>query len=117
MTMTNANRNRDEDNNSGGWKQVGSGKATRTDRDKKTVEGNEKDDGMTSYQVKTGIIEVRFMTASGKSCNIARSLKEFIVAARATYEEFTLLPLSGIGNNLCYAADIPNSKEGNEGSY
>jgi hypothetical protein len=27
------------------------------------------------------------------------------------------MPLSGIGNNLCYAADIPNSKEGIEGYY
>jgi hypothetical protein len=27
------------------------------------------------------------------------------------------MPLSGIGNNLCYAADIPNSKEGIEGRY
>jgi hypothetical protein len=39
------------------------------------------------------------------------------VAARATDEEFTLMPLSGISSNLCYAADIPNSKEGIEGYY
>jgi hypothetical protein len=32
-----------------------------------------KEDGMTSYEVKTGIIKVRFTTVSGKSCNIARS--------------------------------------------
>jgi hypothetical protein len=76
MTMTNANTNRDEDNISGGWKQVGSGKATGPDRDNKTVNGNEKYDGVTSYEVQTGIIEVRFMTASDKSCNIARSLKK-----------------------------------------
>jgi hypothetical protein len=75
MTMTNANTNRDEDNNSGGWKQVRSVKATRTGSANKTINGSEKEDGMTSYEVKTGIIEVRFMTASGKSCNIARSLK------------------------------------------
>jgi hypothetical protein len=75
MKMMNANTNRDEDNKSGAWKQVGSGKATGTDRDNKTDNGNKKDDGMTSYKVKAGIIEVRFMTASGKSCNIARSLK------------------------------------------
>jgi hypothetical protein len=39
------------------------------------------------------------------------------VAARATDEDFTLMPVSGIGNNLCYAADILNSKEGIEGYY
>jgi hypothetical protein len=56
-------------------------------------------------------------TISMTSCNIARSLKEFIVEARAINEEFTLMPLSGIGNNLCYAADILNSQEGIEGYY
>jgi hypothetical protein len=75
MTMTNANTNRDEDNNIGGWKQVGSVKATGTGSANKTINGSGKEDGMNSYEVKTGIIEVRFMTASGKSCNIARSLK------------------------------------------
>jgi hypothetical protein len=39
------------------------------------------------------------------------------MADRATDEQFTLIPLSGIGNNLCYPADIPNSKEGIEGYY
>jgi hypothetical protein len=39
------------------------------------------------------------------------------VAASDTDEEFTLMSLSGIGNNLCYAAGIPNSKEGIEGYY
>jgi hypothetical protein len=39
------------------------------------------------------------------------------VEARATNEEFTLMPLGGIGNNLCYAADIPSSKEEIEGYY
>jgi hypothetical protein len=117
MTMMNANTNRDEDSNRGGWKQVGSGKVIVNDSANKTDIGNKTDDGMIGYEIKTGIIEVRFMTASGKSCNIARSLKEFIVAARVTDEEFTLMPISGIGNNLCYAADIPNSKEGIEGYY
>jgi hypothetical protein len=37
MTMTNANTNRYEDNNIGGWKQVGSGKATGTDSANKTL--------------------------------------------------------------------------------
>jgi hypothetical protein len=75
MMMTNANTNRDEDKKSGGWKQIGSGKVTGTVSANKTSNSNEKDDDMTSYEVKTGIIEVRFMNASGKSCNIARSLK------------------------------------------
>jgi hypothetical protein len=75
MTMMNANTYRDEDNNSRCWKHVGSGKATVTGSANKTINGSEKEYGMTSYEVKAGIIEVRFMTASVKSCNIARSLK------------------------------------------
>jgi hypothetical protein len=65
-----------------------------TDRTNKTNSGTKKEDGMASYEVKTGAIKVRFITASGKSCNIARSLKEFIAAAMETDEEFTLMPLS-----------------------
>jgi hypothetical protein len=75
MTMTNENTNRYEDSNSGGWKQVGSGKATGNDSANNTDIGNKKDDGMIGYEVRTGIVKVRFMTASVKSCNIARSLK------------------------------------------
>jgi hypothetical protein len=46
MTMLNANTNQDEDNNSRGWKQVGSGKATGSDRADKTINGIKKEDGM-----------------------------------------------------------------------
>jgi hypothetical protein len=75
MMMMNANANRDEDISIRGWKQVVPDKATRNDSVNKTDSGNKKDDGMIGYEVKTGVIEVRFMTASGKSCSIARSLK------------------------------------------
>jgi hypothetical protein len=75
MMMMNENTNRDEDNNSGGGKQVGSCKATGTDGANKTFNSSEKEDGMTSYEVKKRIIEVRLMTVSGQSCTIARSLK------------------------------------------
>jgi hypothetical protein len=83
MTMMNTNTNRDEDDTRGGWKQVVSCKATGASSANKTFNSSEKEDGTTSYEVKKGIIEVRFMTASGKSCNISQSLKEFIVSARA----------------------------------
>jgi hypothetical protein len=38
--------------------------------------------GISSYQVKTGVLEVRFMKIGDKGFNLARSLKEFIAAAR-----------------------------------
>jgi hypothetical protein len=109
--------NQDEGNNNKGWKQVGSGKTARTDKTDKTGTGAKKEDGMASYAVKIGVIEVRFMTATGKGCNMARSINEFLVAARATNEEFTLMSSSGIGNNMYFAADVSNTKDGIEGYY
>jgi hypothetical protein len=44
--------------------------------------------------------------------NVARSLKEFIAAARESDKEFSILPLSKEGNNICRAADVPNTKDG-----
>jgi hypothetical protein len=41
MTMTNASKNKDEGNNIGGWKQVGSSTATETRSANKTINGSE----------------------------------------------------------------------------
>jgi hypothetical protein len=41
---------------------------------------------------------------------VARVLKQFLAAAREQDDEFMILPLSGIGNNLCISADAPNTK-------
>jgi hypothetical protein len=38
----------------------------------------------------------------------------FLKAAREQDDEFTILPLAGIGNNLCIGADVPNYKSGIE---
>jgi hypothetical protein len=35
-------------------------------------------------------------------------------AAREQDDEFVIVPLAGIGNNLCIGADVPNSKDGIE---
>jgi hypothetical protein len=71
-------------------------------------------DGMKTYNSKTGFIEVRFMTGNSKGFNVARALKQFLAAAREQDDEFTILPLSVIGNNLCISADVPNTKAGIE---
>jgi hypothetical protein len=71
-------------------------------------------DGMNTYNAKTGFIEVRFMTGTSKGFNVARALKQFLAAAREQDNEFTILPLSGIGNNLCISAGVPNTKVGIE---
>jgi hypothetical protein len=65
---------------------------------------------MQSYNAKTGYIEVRFMIGNRKGFNVARALKQFLAAAMEQDDEFTSLPLAGIGNNICIGADVPNSK-------
>jgi hypothetical protein len=67
---------------------------------------------MSSYKVKTGVIEVRFMKSGDARFNVARSLKEFIAAARESDKEFSILPLSKEGNNICRATDVLNTKDG-----
>jgi hypothetical protein len=71
-------------------------------------------DGMKTYNAKIGFIEVRFMTGNSKGFNVARALKQFLAAAKEQDDEFTILPLSGIGNNLCISAGVPNKKDGIE---
>jgi hypothetical protein len=69
-------------------------------------------DGMKTYNDKTGFIEVIFTKGNSKVFNVARALKQFLAAAREQDDEFTIIPLSGIGNNLCISADVPNTKDG-----
>jgi hypothetical protein len=68
--------------------------------------------GMSSYQVKTGVIEVRFMNIGDKGFTVARILKEFIGAARESDKEFSIIQLNNEGNNLCRATDVPSTKYG-----
>jgi hypothetical protein len=66
-------------------------------------------DDMTSYQVKTGLIEVRFMNIGDKGFNVARSLKEFIEATREGDKEASIIPLNNEGDNLCMQTDVPKT--------
>jgi hypothetical protein len=79
-----------------------------------SIDNTSKDDGMQSYHVKTGYIEVRFMTGNIKGFNGSRALKQFLVVAREQDDEFKILPLAGIGNNLCIGTDVQKSKAGIE---
>jgi hypothetical protein len=78
-----------------------------------TNDANESD-GMKTFNAKTGFIEVIFITGNSKGLNVARALKQVLAAASEHDDEFTILPLSGIGNNLCISADVPNKKDGIE---
>jgi hypothetical protein len=49
-------------------------------------------DGMSSYQFKTRVIEVRFVKIGDKGFNVARSLKEFIAVARKSEKDFSITP-------------------------
>jgi hypothetical protein len=67
---------------------------------------------MTSYHIKTGVIEVRFMKIGDKGFNVSKSLKEFIAAAQESDKEFSIMPIHKEVDNLCRATDVPNTKEG-----
>jgi hypothetical protein len=69
-------------------------------------------DGMSSYQVKTGLIEVMFMKICDNGFNVARILKEFIAAARESDKEFSIIPINNEGDNPYRATDVPNTKVG-----
>jgi hypothetical protein len=69
------------------------------------INNTNEDDGIQSYNVNTEYIEDCFMTENSKVFN---------VAAREHDDEFTILPLAGIGIYLCIGAYVPNSKAGVE---
>jgi hypothetical protein len=69
-------------------------------------------DDMTSYHVKTGMKEVRFTKIGDKGFNVAKSLKEFIAAARESDKEFSIMPINNEGDNLFRATDVPSTKDG-----
>jgi hypothetical protein len=68
--------------------------------------------GMSSYQVKTGVTEVRFMNIGDKGSNVARSLQEFIASERESDKEFSIMPINNTCHNLCRATDVPSNKDG-----
>jgi hypothetical protein len=72
------------------------------------------DDGMQSYNSKTGYIKVCFMTGYSNVFNVAWALKQLLASARDQDDEFTILQLPGIGKNLWIGADVPNYMDGIE---
>jgi hypothetical protein len=44
------------------------------------INNTSKDDGLQSYNAKTGYIEVRFMTGNSKAFDVARALKRFLAS-------------------------------------
>jgi hypothetical protein len=67
---------------------------------------------MSSYWVKPGVIEVKFMKIGDKGFNVAKSLKDFIAAARESDKEFSIMHINNEGDNLCRVTDVMNTKDG-----
>jgi hypothetical protein len=76
------------------------------------INSKNEDDGMQSYNVKTGYIKVRFVTWNINGLNVSRARKQFLSGAREQDYDFTIFPMAGIINNICIGGDIPNSKDG-----
>jgi hypothetical protein len=74
--------------------------------------GNQRD----SLCLQKGNLDVRFMfvtklPAASATFNLARSMKDFIIAGRQFDENFCILPLYGDGNPISKPQDVPNSKD------
>jgi hypothetical protein len=52
------------------------------------------------------------MKIGNKGFNVARSLKEFIAAARESDKEFNIMPINNECDNLCRATNVSNTKDG-----
>jgi hypothetical protein len=52
------------------------------------------------------------MRINEKGFNVAKSLKEFIAAARESDKEFSIMHINNEGDNLCRATDVPYTKDG-----
>jgi hypothetical protein len=85
--------------------------ATKTTEDNQGG-GNRRD----SLCLHKGYLEVRFMfatklPAASATFNLARSMKDFIIAGRQIDENFCILPLYGDGNPISKPQDMLNSKD------
>jgi hypothetical protein len=74
--------------------------------------GNQRD----SLCLQKGYLDVCFMfanksTMASATFNLARSMKQFIIACRQFDENFCILPLYGDGNPISKPQDVPNSKD------
>jgi hypothetical protein len=69
-----------------------------------------------SMCLQKGYLEVRFMFSTklplaSATFNLARSMKDFIIAGIQFDENFCILPLYGDGNPISKPQDVPNSKD------
>jgi hypothetical protein len=69
-----------------------------------------------SLCLQKGNLDVRFMFATKSmtasvTFNLARSIKQFIIAGRQFDENFCILPLYGDGNPISKPQDVPNRKD------
>jgi hypothetical protein len=74
--------------------------------------GNQRD----SLCLQKRYLDVSFMfgtksTTTSATFNLARSIKQFIIAGRQFDENFCILPLYGDGNPISKPQDVPNSKD------
>jgi hypothetical protein len=99
------------------WRTVQRNKQSGDMMSRKTTEdnqggGNQRD----SLCLQKGYVDVRFMFATkspvaSTTFNLARPMKDFIIAGRQFDENFCILPLYRDGNPISKPQDVPNSKD------
>jgi hypothetical protein len=92
-------------------------KSARDMMTRKTTEDNQGGDNQRdNLCLQKGYLDVRFMfatksPAASATFNLARSMKDFIIADRQFNENFCILLLYGDGNPISKPQDVPNSKD------
>jgi hypothetical protein len=100
------------------WRTVQRNKQSARDMmSRKTTKDNQ-GGGNQRYNLclQKGYLDVRFMfatksPAASATFNLARSMKDFIIAGRQFDENFRILPLYGDGNPISKPQDVTNSKD------
>jgi hypothetical protein len=100
------------------WRTVQRNKQSARDMMSPKTTGDTEGGGNQRYSLclQKGYLDVRFMfatkpTAASATFNLARSMKQFIIAGRQFDENFCVLPLYVNGNPISKPQDVPNSKD------
>jgi hypothetical protein len=100
------------------WRTVQRNKQSARDMmSRKTIEDNQGGGNQRDILcLQKSYLDVRFMfatksPAASATFNLARSMKDFIIAGRQFDENFCILPLYGDGNPISKSQDVPNSKD------
>jgi hypothetical protein len=100
-----------------GWREVHNGRKFKFKSDQGQQKSGTKQSEETAenLNLNVGCINLRFMCSEG--FNVTGGLRAFITAGQAYDTQFSIMALSGDGQDIMWAADVPTTREGIESYY